>query len=115
MPALEYSPVARTFRSIANTALLVAAVATTAFGSYMPAIAGKAEPQGLRWKDRVIKIAVSNSVVDQNTNIKTDSDVIGAIVAKPCGWERVSDVRIEFELSDRLNVSLREPMVMALV
>lgn len=95
----------RTFRSIANIALLVAAVASTALGSYMPAIAGKAEPQGLRWKDRAIKIAVSSSVIEQNTNIKTDSDVIGAIRRSLDAWERVADVRIEFELSDRLNVS----------
>ena len=95
----------RSLRVFAMAALLVTSVATTAFGSYMPAIPGKAEPQGLRWKDRVIKIAVSNSVIEQNSNIKTDSDVIGAIRRSIGSWERVSDIRIEFEMSDRVNVS----------
>jgi hypothetical protein len=85
--------------------LLVASAASTAFGSYMPAMSGKAEPQGLRWKDRIVKIAVSRSVTDQNSNIKTDSDVLVAIRASIEAWERVSDVRIEFELTDRVNVS----------
>ncbi|MEQ1606855.1 MAG: matrixin family metalloprotease [Pyrinomonadaceae bacterium] len=87
------------------SALLVASAATTAFGSYMPAMPGKAEPQGLRWKDRIVKIAVSRSVIDQNSNIKTDSDVLGAISRSIEAWQRVSDVRIEFELTDIINVS----------
>lgn len=93
------------FRSIAMTAMLVAAAASTAFGSYMPAMPGKAEPQGLRWKDRVVKIAVSRSVIDQNTNIKTDSDVMGAIRSSIAAWERAAGVKIEIELTDRVNVS----------
>lgn len=84
---------------------MVTLVASTAFGSFLPAVPGKSEPQGLRWRDRMIKIAVSNSVIEQNSNIKTDSDVIGAIKRSIAAWEAVSDIRIEFEISDRSSVS----------
>lgn len=96
----------RSFRVIAMSALLVTSVASTALGSsYMPAMAGKGEPQGLRWKDRIVKIAVSRSVIEPNTNIKTGSDVIGAITRSLEAWEKAADISIQFELTDRLNVS----------
>ncbi|MFT3745045.1 MAG: matrixin family metalloprotease [Pyrinomonadaceae bacterium] len=93
------------FRSIAMASLLAASAASTAFASFMPAVPGKAEPQGLRWKDRVVRIAVSRSVIDQNSNIKADSDVLGAIRSSISAWEKVAGVKIELELTDRSNVS----------
>lgn len=95
----------RSFRIIVIASLLVTSVASTALGSFMPAIAGKGEPQGLRWKDRVVKIAISNSVINPNANIKYDSDVLGAIRRSIASWENAADLSIEFEFTDLTNVS----------
>jgi len=84
---------------------LVTSVASNAFGSYLPAFAGKAEPQRLRWKDRTIRIAVSSSVIEPNSNIKSDSDVVGAIRRSIGAWQTATDIEIVFDISDRQSVS----------
>ncbi len=95
----------RSFRKIIIAALLVTSVASMAFGSYTTALPGKAEPQGLRWRDRAITIAVSNSVIEPNSNIKSDSDVIGALSRSIAAWQKVSDIRIDLVFADRASVS----------
>ncbi len=84
---------------------MVASAASTTFASYMPAAPGKAEPTGLRWKDRVIKIAISASMLEASPNIKTGSDVLSAIRNSILAWESSTDIRIELEISNRSSVS----------
>ncbi len=80
-------------------------VASNVMGGSLTGTPGKSEPHGLRWRDRTVKIAVSRSVVEPNTNIKSDSDVLGAIRRSIAAWQAVADIDIEFELTDRMNVS----------
>ena len=84
---------------------LVASVASNAFGSFMPAAPGKPDPQRVRWKGRTITIAVSNSVLEPNSNIKMDSDVVGALRRSALAWQSVADIEIQIEPTDRQSVS----------
>ena len=95
----------RSVKVIVTAILLVASVAANAFGSFLPSAPGKSDPQRVRWRDRAIRIAVSNSVIEPNSNIKIGSDVIGAIRSSILAWQRVADIEIEFELSGNQNVS----------
>ncbi len=84
---------------------LVTLVATNALASFFPSLPGKIEPERVRWFGRTIKIAVSNSIVEPNSNIKTDSDVLGAVRRSILAWQSVADIEIQFELTDKENVS----------
>jgi len=61
--------------------------------------------QDLRWRGKVIKIDVSKSVLEPNFNIKSGSDVIGAVNRSILAWQDVADVRIVWEASNEQNVS----------
>lgn len=95
----------RAFRSIAAAAFLVTSVAINALGSMVAAAPGKADAPRLRWKAGAIKIAISNSVTLANTNIKAESDVLGAIRRSLKAWQSVADIEFQTEISDRQNVS----------
>lgn len=75
------------------------------FASYA-VVPTKSEPQRLRWRDGPIRIAISSSLTQQNSNIKTDSDVIGAIRRSLELWQSVVDIEFAAELTDRQTVSL---------
>lgn len=57
----------------------------------------EAEKQPLKWRSTQIKIAISATLLAANTNIKTGSDVEGAIKRSLGSWEAVAD--IEFQMS----------------
>ena len=95
----------RAFRIIVIAMFLVTSVASNALGSFLPSAPGKAEPQHLRWKGRALRIAVSLSLVEPNSNIKTDSDVLGAINRSVQAWRGVADLDIQIDFSDKLSVS----------
>lgn len=59
----------------------------------------------LRWKNGAIKIAISSSLLKHNSNIKSDSDVLGAIRASMLAWERVAGIDLQETYTDKLNVS----------
>lgn len=93
------------FLKIIMAMFLATSVASNALASFSMVGVGKSEPQGLRWKGKAIKIAISNSVVQPNTNIKTDSDILGAINRSILSWQNVAGVEIEIQQSDKQNVS----------
>ncbi len=73
-----------------------------------PALVGapvKPELQRLRWRSKTIRLAVSSSLLRANSNIKTDSDVIGAISRSLQAWANAADIDLQIEFSDRQNVS----------
>ena len=69
------------------------------------ATVGKQEQPRVRWRDRTIKIAISSSLTTPNSNIKTDSDVRGAITRSLQAWEAAADIKFQIETSDKQNVS----------
>ncbi|MEO7538632.1 MAG: matrixin family metalloprotease [Pyrinomonadaceae bacterium] len=100
-------------RSIRNILVLLAmSVIVTAniFASVTPgASPARAEQQRYRWKVPTIKIAVSSSLIQSSTNIKTDSDVIGAVRRSLDAWQEVAGVELQLITSDKLNVSPAGP------
>lgn len=85
--------------------MMTVLAASSAFASFVPSMAGKGEPQGLRWRDRVLRVAISSSVVSPNPNIKSDSDVIGAVRRSIATWEQAADLKIELDFTERSSVS----------
>ena len=94
------------FRSIIGVFLLTVLAAANLVASPPATTApGKQEQQHFRWKDRKIKIAISSSLIKQSSNIKTDSDVVGAIRRSLQAWENVADIEFQIENVDKLSVS----------
>lgn len=85
--------------------MMTAVAASSGFASFVPSMGGKGEPQGLRWRDRLMRVAISSSVVSPNPNIKSDSDVIGAIRRSIATWESAADIKIELDFTERATVS----------
>lgn len=93
-------------RSIIALALLAVCTAVSAAGSSPALVAtGKPEQQRFRWRDRTIKIAISSSMIKSASNIKADSDVIGAIRRSLQTWQDAADIEFQIDSSDRQNVS----------
>src|SRR5688572_10390730 len=87
-----------------STVFVLTALASAAFGGAI-AVGPKPEGQTLRWKDRTIRIAVSSSLTQPSSNIKTDSDVVNALRRSVRAWESVADIDIQIESSGKRNVS----------
>jgi hypothetical protein len=62
------------------------------------------QPPNLRWRSSVIRIAVSSSVSAQNSSIKADSDVLGALKRSAAAWEAVTGLEFRIETTDRQTV-----------
>jgi len=95
---------------IAIVGVLVLAVSfTSVWGSVITAAPAKVEFQHLRWKGNTIKIAISNSLTRPSSNIKTDSDVMGAVERSLKAWSRAANIDLQAEFSERQNVSPNGP------
>lgn len=66
---------------------------------------GKTDQQRFRWKDQTIRIAISSSLIKSATNIKADSDVLGAIRRSLQAWQDVANIEFQIDSTDRQNVS----------
>ena len=71
---------------------------------------GKADTQNLRWKGKTVRIAISNSLTRFSPNIKTDSDVLGAVRRSIQAWSNAADIDLQLEFSDRQSVSPNGPV-----
>src|SRR5687767_1374757 len=58
----------------------------------------------LRWSKNVIPIALSSSLT-KNLNIKSESDVLGAIRRSLETWEKVADIKFQIVWTDEQSVS----------
>lgn len=70
-----------------------------------PAVAERHEPQMLRWRKQVIQIAVSTSLTQPSTNIKTNSDVLTALSRSLVAWSSVANIEFRLVTSEKQNVS----------
>src|SRR5215204_2155595 len=59
----------------------------------------------LRWKAGVIRIAISTSLIHESSNIKRDSDVVGAIKRSIEAWSSVANIEFQQTNSDRQSAS----------
>ena len=95
----------KAFRIIILAAILVTWVAGTASASIITAAPAKGEHQRLRWKGRTIRIALSNSLTQPSSNIKADSDVLGAVRRSFQTWQNATDIDLVLESSDKQSIS----------
>ncbi len=72
---------------------------------YTTQFADEAGTKRLRWKNAPIQIALSDSLIRQNLNIKADSDVLGAVQRSLETWEKVADIKFGMTETDKLSVS----------
>jgi hypothetical protein len=97
--------------------LLLAGLSPSVFGGTTTAAAPvlaaplpvRVESQRLRWKGKTIKIAVSTSLTRFSPNIKSDSDVLGAVRRSLDAWAKAADLDLQFEVSEKQNVSPNGP------
>lgn len=99
----------RVFRTIAVGLFLAALVASNAVASILVGAPGKSEPQRLRWKNKTIRVAVSTSLTQPSSNIKTDSDVLGALRRSLASWQGAADIEFLLEPTDKQSVSATGP------
>ena len=95
----------KALRFIAAVVFVVICVTSASFASIMTAAPGKPEPQRLRWRSSKIKLAISNSLIQPNSNIKSDSDVMLAVRQSLRAWQDVADIVFVLETSDKLSLS----------
>src|SRR5262245_58406613 len=63
----------------------------------------------LRWKSGVVRLAVSVSLLRDSSNVKRESDVVGAVKRSLDTWASVADIEFQVVNSDKLNVSPSGP------
>lgn len=73
------------------------------------AAAPRSDQQRYRWKSPVIRIALSSSLTQPSTNIKTDSDVLGAVRRSLAAWKKVADIELQLVFSDKQSLSPSGP------
>ena len=95
------------FRSILIAAFLLATFSLEAIASVPSVSAARSEQQRFKWKSSTIKIALSSSLTRPNSNIKTDSDVLGAVQRSLDAWQHAADVRFELVQTEKQSVVLK--------
>jgi len=78
---------------------------TLATMAYSMQFADEGNTIRLRWKNSTIPITLSDSLTKQNPNIKSGSDVAGAIRRSFKTWEKAANVRFEITTADKQSVS----------
>lgn len=59
----------------------------------------------LRWKTNRIPISLSNSLLKENQNIKSDGDAAGAVLRSLEHWEKIANIKFEIIWTDKQSVS----------
>lgn len=78
---------------------------TLATMAYSMQFADEGNTIRLRWKNTTIPITLSDSLTKQNPNIKSGSDVAGAVRRSFKTWEKAANVRFEITTADKQSVS----------
>lgn len=73
--------------------------------AYTVSYSGVGAAAKLRWRLSVVQVAVSASLRGESSNIKSDSDVSGAIRRSIQTWENAANIDVQLIESSRLNVS----------
>ena len=73
-------------------------------------LAGDEGVSNLRWKNGLVRISISTSLLRENPNIKRDSDVAGAIRRSIEAWSSVANIDFQQLSSDKQSASPSGPM-----
>lgn len=98
-------------------ALKIAFALALAIGQVLPAFASVAEPGAervgsppLRWRSKVVTIALSTSLLRPQANIKSGSEVVEAVRRSLHTWEEASGIQFREVFSEKQNVSPQGPI-----
>lgn len=80
-------------------------VFTASLSAYTPQYADEAQTTTLRWRNKTISIAISNSITKPNPNIKSDGDLSEVVRKSFEAWENVADVNFDLKPSKEQNIS----------
>lgn len=89
--------------------LLLTATISSAVSAGTLSFAGDEVLGELRWKPGTVRIALSASLLRENSNIKRDSDVTGALKRSLDAWSQVANVDFQVVNSDKVTVSPSGP------
>jgi len=92
------------FKSLQFIAFWLVLFAVSAAAS-TPRFADETRTERLRWKNPVIRIALSTSLTKQNYNFTPDTDVREAIKRSLETWEKVANVKFQTFWTDKQSVS----------
>lgn len=70
-----------------------------------PQIPGAANNSRLKWKAVTINVALSSSLAKQAPNIKSESDVVGAVRRSFATWEKAANIKFNEVSTDKQSVS----------
>lgn len=88
------------------TVFIVFLLALTAtLSAYTPQYADEAQTTTLRWRNKTISVAISNSITKPNANIKSDAEISEAVRKSFEAWENIADIKFDLKPSDRQNIS----------
>lgn len=98
----------RWFGTFLLLSLVLAAVSSVFANTVL--LAGDEGVSNLRWRNGVVRISISNSVLRENPNIKRDSDVAGAIRRSLEAWSNVANIDFQQLSSDKQSASPSGPV-----
>lgn len=78
---------------------------TSAAMAYTPQFVGEDGNLRIQWKNPVIRIALSNSLIKPNPYIRPNSDVTGAIQRSLETWENAANIKFQTIWTDRQSLS----------
>ncbi|MDQ6788139.1 MAG: matrixin family metalloprotease [Acidobacteriota bacterium] len=91
------------FKSFSVFLLLFAFAAASS--AYTLQFADEGKTIRLHWKNSVIPIALSSSLLKANPNIRPEADVLSAVRRSLKAWETVANIKFELTIVDRQSVS----------
>lgn len=80
-------------------------VFSTAVSAYTPQYADEAQTTTLRWRNKTITVAISNSFTKPNANIKSDESVSEAVRKSFEAWENIADIKFDLRPSEKQAIS----------
>lgn len=92
------------FRKLTLTAVLVLVHAAASFGTSFESSAERPD-QPLRWRSKVVPIAISSSLLRSAPNVRSGTDIEAALRRSLKTWEEVSGIEFRVTYTDRQSVS----------
>lgn len=78
---------------------------TATLSAYTPQYADEAQTTTLRWRNKTISVAISNSITKPNANIKSDGNISEAVRKSFEAWEKVADLKFDLRASEKQAIS----------
>lgn len=85
--------------------LILLSIFASAAMAYTPQLVGENANFRLHWKTPIIRVALSNSLNAQNTNVKSNSDVAGAVQRSLETWEKAANIKFQTIWTDKQSLS----------